>query len=92
MKDMLVGIHQSRSVNLTEVARSLKEEIELHASHKRLSRNLARSELIDVVGDCIDAWTDRNLFLMLVARAFRLCLLELVLGVLTYMCRVLRSF
>ncbi len=48
---MLVGIHQSRSVNLTEVARSLKEEIDLHASHKRLSRNLARSELIGIVGD-----------------------------------------
>ena len=46
-----MGSHQSRSVNLTEVARSLKEEIELHASHKRLSRNLARSELIDVVRD-----------------------------------------
>lgn len=51
VRDMLVGIHQSRSVNLTEIARSLGEGIELHASHKRLSRNLARSELIDVVGD-----------------------------------------
>ena len=50
VRDMLVGIHQSRSVNLTEIARSLGEDIELHASHKRLSRNLARSELIDVVG------------------------------------------
>ena len=51
VKDVLVVIHQSRSVNLTEVARSLKEEIELHATPKGLRRNLARSELIDVVGD-----------------------------------------
>lgn len=42
VRDMLVvGTHRSRSVNLTGIAGALGEGIEMHASHKRLSRNLA---------------------------------------------------
>lgn len=38
--NMLEGIHRTRSVNLTEIAKGLSENIRLHATHKRLSRNL----------------------------------------------------
>jgi hypothetical protein len=37
---MLAGIHRTRSVNLTDIAKGLDENIRLHATHKRLSRNL----------------------------------------------------
>ena len=40
VSNMLVGIQRTRSVNLTEVAKGLNENIRLHATHKRLSRNL----------------------------------------------------
>jgi len=40
VRSMLVGIHRTRSVNLTNVAIGLNENIRLHATHKRLSRNL----------------------------------------------------
>ena len=45
IKNMFTGIWQTRSVNLTEIARSLNENIRLHATHKRLSRNLDNLEL-----------------------------------------------
>jgi hypothetical protein len=45
MRDMLVGIHRTRSVNLTDIAKGLDEHIRLHATHKRLSRNLDSPEL-----------------------------------------------
>ena len=45
VKNMLSGIWQTRSVNLTDIARSLNENIRLHATHKRLSRNLDNIEL-----------------------------------------------
>lgn len=48
---MIVGIHRSRSVNLTEIAAALNESISSHALHKRLSRNLAREELTLVLSD-----------------------------------------
>lgn len=51
VRDFVTGVHQCRSVNLTDVARSLHEDIELHATHKRLSRNLARSELTTHIAD-----------------------------------------
>ena len=38
--NMLTGIRRTKSVNLTSVARGLNEKIRLHATHKRLSRNL----------------------------------------------------
>ncbi|MGI9322700.1 MAG: hypothetical protein ACR2PJ_03865 [Pseudomonadales bacterium] len=37
---MLLGISRARSVNLTDIAAGLDESIRLHATHKRLSRNL----------------------------------------------------
>ena len=40
VRDMLVGMQRTRSVNLTDIAKSLNEDIRLHATHKRLSRNL----------------------------------------------------
>lgn len=42
---MLQGISKSRSVNLTDISRALAEKISLHATHKRLSRNLEDPEL-----------------------------------------------
>ena len=43
VQDMVVGIHHSRSVRLMDIARTLDEKIPLHATHKRLSRNLANT-------------------------------------------------
>jgi hypothetical protein len=50
-RDMIIGIHRSRSVNLSEIAGALDERISPHALHKRLSRNLARTELISTLAD-----------------------------------------
>jgi len=44
---MLKGISVSRSLNLTEIARGLEENISLHATHKRLSRNLYDEALVE---------------------------------------------
>ena len=51
VRDMVVGIHRSRSVRLMDVARILDENIPLHATHKRLSRNLANAATGQVVAD-----------------------------------------
>lgn len=40
VQSMLAGMSKARSVNLTEIAKGLDENISLHATHKRLSRNL----------------------------------------------------
>lgn len=53
LRDMIVGIHSARSVNLTEIAAVLNEDINQHATQKRLSRNLIRKELADAVADQI---------------------------------------
>lgn len=45
VRDMLVGIQRTRSVNLTDIAKGLNENIRLHATHKRLSRNLDDPDL-----------------------------------------------
>ena len=50
---MIVGIHSARSVNLTEIAAVLNEDINQHATQKRLSRNLIRKELADTVANQI---------------------------------------
>ena len=49
VRDMLVGIQRTRSVNLTDIAKSLNESIRLHATHKRLSRNLDNPALAAAV-------------------------------------------
>lgn len=51
VRNMLEGIHRTKSVNLTEVAKGLNENIRLHATHKRLSRNLDNSELATNLSD-----------------------------------------
>ena len=45
VEDGLLGIYRAKSVNLTEVARTLDENIAIHATQKRLSRNLGHREL-----------------------------------------------
>jgi hypothetical protein len=51
IRSMLIGIHRSRSVNLTDVARGLQEGISLHATQKRLSRNLDNPDLTASLSD-----------------------------------------
>ena len=51
VQDAIIGIHDARSVNLTDIATVLHEDIDLHATHKRLSRNLGRPDLNQVVSD-----------------------------------------
>ena len=51
VRDMVTGIHRSRSVRLMDIARTLDEKIPLHATHKRLSRNLAKAATGQVVAD-----------------------------------------
>ena len=57
LRDMIVGIHSTRSVNLTEIAAVLNEDINQHARQKRLSMNLIRKELADTVADQILNYT-----------------------------------
>ncbi len=45
VESMIRGIADTRKVNLTDIARSLGEDIRLHATHKRLSRNLDNPKL-----------------------------------------------
>lgn len=45
VEEAIFGLSASGSVRLTEIARSLEEDIPLHATHKRLSRNLADKTL-----------------------------------------------
>ena len=49
--DMVAGIHRSHSVRLMDIARILDEPIPLHATHKRLSRNLANTATGRIVTD-----------------------------------------
>ncbi len=51
VQDMVTGIYIARSVKLTEITRALKENCATHATHKRLSRNLARNDLASFVAD-----------------------------------------
>ena len=45
VEEAIFGISASGSVRLTEIGRALEEKIDLHATHKRLSRNLADEKL-----------------------------------------------
>src|SRR6266699_1548646 len=45
VSEMLFGIQSSQDVKLSNIARALKEDIELIRTEKRLSRNLKRAEL-----------------------------------------------
>jgi hypothetical protein len=50
VEEAIFGISSGGSVRLSEIGRSLEEKISLHATHKRLSRNLANKELEHTVG------------------------------------------
>ena len=45
VEEAIFGISASGSVRLTEIGHALEEKIDLHATHKRLSRNLAEEKL-----------------------------------------------
>ncbi len=45
VEEMIFGISSRGSVRLTEIGRALEENIPLHATHKRLSRNLADEDI-----------------------------------------------
>ena len=45
VEEAVFGLSASGSVRLTEIGRALEEKIPLHATHKRLSRNLADESL-----------------------------------------------
>ena len=45
IEEAVFGLSASGSVRLTEIGRALEEKIPLHATHKRLSRNLADQSL-----------------------------------------------
>jgi len=49
-EEAVFGISSSGSVRLTEIGRALEEKIPLHATHKRLSRNLADQSLEHNIG------------------------------------------
>ncbi len=49
-EEAVFGISSSGSVRLTEIGRALEENIPLHATHKRLSRNLADESLEHNIG------------------------------------------
>ena len=51
VEDMLRGMLIGGSVRLTAIARALDESIPLHATHKRLSRNLGNSRTGQTVAD-----------------------------------------
>ena len=50
---MIFGIHRTQSLHLTDIASSLGEDIALHATHKRLSRNLARKDLTGFISNAL---------------------------------------
>jgi hypothetical protein len=47
VEEAVFGISASGSVRLTDIGRALEEKIPLHATHKRLSSNLADESLED---------------------------------------------
>jgi len=51
IEEAIFGISSSGSVRLTEIGRALEERIDVHATHKRLSRNLADERLESAVGE-----------------------------------------
>ena len=49
VKEAVFGIAQSGSVRLTAISHALKEDIPIHATHKRLSRNLGHGAVGEVL-------------------------------------------
>ena len=53
VQEMIVGIHRAQSLHLTDIARSLGEDVELHATLKRLSRNLTKTGLTEFISTAL---------------------------------------
>jgi len=53
VQDIIAGITASKSLRLSRIAEALTEEIPLHATHKRLSRNLADENIGRILTDRI---------------------------------------
>jgi len=53
VQDAVTGIYLAKSVNLTEIAHALDEDIAIHATQKRLSRNLGRANIRDAVSEAL---------------------------------------
>ena len=49
VRDVVVGMLRSRSVRIWDIAAALDSAVRIHATHKRLSRNLARQGLADTI-------------------------------------------
>jgi flagellar assembly factor FliW len=50
VEEFIRGIFKAPSLKLTDISRTLGEGISLHATHKRLCRNIASPEIAEVVG------------------------------------------
>ena len=74
VQQMIFGIHRTKSLHLTDIARSLGEDIDLHATHKRLSRNLARKDLTGFISNALlqRAARDVTQDMILVVNQYRL--------------------
>jgi hypothetical protein len=53
VQDAVTGIYLAKSANLTEIAHALDEDIAIHATQKRLSRNLGRANVRDAVSQAL---------------------------------------
>jgi hypothetical protein len=53
VQDAVTGIYLAKSANLTEIAHALDEDIAIHATQKRLSRNLGRANVRDAVSEAL---------------------------------------
>ncbi len=49
VQDVLAGVLRSRSVRIWDIAAALDKSVRVHATHKRLSRNMGRQELADTI-------------------------------------------
>ena len=58
--DVLVGMLRSRSVRIWDIAAALDKPVRIHATHKRLSRNLARQELAGTISRNLLSMTARR--------------------------------
>ena len=51
LRDAVTGIQRSQSLNLKEISRALGEDIDIHATEKRLSRNLADTSFTQALSE-----------------------------------------
>ena len=60
VRDVVVGMLRSRSVRIWDIAAALDRPVRIHATHKRLSRNLARQALADTISRNLLSMTARR--------------------------------